>query len=112
MRNDSSVKRIIYLITDGTQNPKQLGSQVLDPVVTSQQLYDNDVAIFAIGVGSLVSADELERITRNPDRVFVVNHPNELVGKDFYLNMASKTCKEVGKIFFIFSTRCDTLSAC
>ena len=98
MREGAGIKRVIYLITDGTQNPKKVGNTVFDPVVASQKLYDNDVAIFAIGVGNLVNAEELEGITRDKNRVFLAGHPSDLVGKDFYLKLASKTCDEVGKI--------------
>ena len=98
MRGGPQIKRVVYLVTDGTQNPKKIGDEVFDPVVASQKLYDDGVAIFAIGVGNLVSADELKAITRDEDRVFLANHPSELVGTDFYLNLASKSCNEVGKI--------------
>ena len=107
MRDGEDVKKVIYLITDGTQNPKKVGNSVFDPVIASQKLYDDDVAIFAIGIGGLVSADELEGITRDKNRVFLANHTSDLVGKDFYLNLASRTCDEVGKksSFFLILSR-------
>jgi len=44
MREDPNVKKIIYLITDGEQNPKlSPNKQVLDPAVASQSLYDKGI---------------------------------------------------------------------
>ena len=98
MRSSKKVKKIIYLITDGEQNPKRFRNKILDPVAASQKFYDDGVIIFAIGVGPLVNKDELQRITRDPSRVFLANHPNELAGKDFVYKLASSTCKDVGKL--------------
>ncbi|XP_066928415.1 uncharacterized protein [Clytia hemisphaerica] len=94
MRPGKQVKKIIYLITDGEQNPKRSGNRILDPVAASQKFYDDGVIIFAIGVGPLVNKDELERITRDPSRVFLANHPNELAGIDFVYKLASTSCKD------------------
>ena len=55
MRSDPKVKKIIYLITDGEQNPKKHKDKILDPVEASQKFYDEGVIIFAIGVGNLVN---------------------------------------------------------
>ena len=47
MREDSNVKKIIYLITDGEQNPKvSPNDQVLDPAVASQSLYDKGMYVY------------------------------------------------------------------
>lgn len=95
MREDST--KVIFLITDGVQNPKEEGGKVLDPVVSSQNLYDQGYLIFAIGVGEKIDRAELEAITRDPERVFIAKHPNELAGTSFVEEIVNQSCPVAGK---------------
>lgn len=101
MRED--VTKVIFLITDGQQNPTVENGKVLDPVAASQGMYDRGIMIFAIGIGDKVNRKELNGITRDPKRVFVAKHPNELAKSDFVKRIAKDICPAAGTMYTQFS---------
>ena len=88
------MRRVIFLIADGKQNPKidaKTGERY-DPVMASQIMYDDGVKIFAIGIGQGVDMSELERITRTPARVHSAQTVDELISDEFVKSVAKESC--------------------
>ena len=67
------MNKVIFLITDGKQNPK---TDLMDPVKTSQSL-------FALRVGSQVNKKELQDIVRVKNRVFYENAFDAILQEEF-----------------------------
>lgn len=89
-----SFKRIIFLITDGNQFPAidEYGNK-LDPVASSQQLYDDGVQIFVVGIGTALNKEELKKIARDPSRVYSASNFNDLLSEEFVKNVSKKLCQ-------------------
>lgn len=92
MRDD--VPKVAFLLTDGTQNPKQYGRKVYDPVVSAKKLLDRGINIFAIGVGAQANSEELEIIAGDPNRVHMAEKATDLPAESFIRTIAEKTCKQ------------------
>lgn len=97
-----SFKRIIFLITDGNQFPAidDYGNK-LDPVASSQQLYDDGVQIFVVGIGTALNKEELKKIARDPSRVYSASNFNDLLSEEFVKNVSKKLCQggQLGRLF-------------
>ena len=74
------MNKVIFLITDGKQNPK---TDLMDPAKTSQSLFAAGVKIFALRVGSQVNKKELQDIVRVKNRVFHENTFDAILQEEF-----------------------------
>lgn len=84
---------MVFLITDGAQNPKKdRNGNVLDPVKSSQALIDRGIKIFAIGIGADLNEDDLVAIARSKDRVKTVTSAATLATDEFVRSLAEQTC--------------------
>ena len=92
------MKKIVFLITDGKQYPErneETGEQ-FDPIAASQIMYDNKVSIFAVGIGKHLQKDQLERITRDPHRVFYSETFDKLISDEFVKSVSKESCYSGG----------------
>ena len=86
------MNKVIFLTTDGKQNPK---TDLMDPVKTSQSLFTAGAKILALGVGSQVNKRQLEDIVRVRNRVFYENTFDAILQKEFIKKVSKSICKEV-----------------
>ena len=97
-----NVPKVIFLITDGSQNPTKDGNgNPYDPVAASQPLIDRGIQIFTIGVGNRsdnIDYNELLKIARNKDQVKIANTAADLASEEFVKDLAAITCKVVRKL--------------
>lgn len=91
------VKKLLFLITDGKQNPDQIGGSPLNPSTQAEKLHRSNVQVYAVGVGSKVNITELEGITKDPKKVFRVSDFKQLIGNAFVQNVSKQLCDGVVK---------------
>lgn len=92
------VKKLMFLITDGRQNPDHWFGRKLSPTLEAQPLHDSHVQLYAIGVGDRVNRTELEQITRSENKVYTVDNFEELLDDKFVNLVALKSCIEIIKL--------------
>ena len=88
-----NVKKLLFLITDGRQNPDNIGGVPLDPAKQADKLHLGNVQIYAVGVGPKVNLTELQRITRDPKKVYSVRDFEELTSNAFVYNVSKQLCQ-------------------
>ena len=88
-----NVKKLLFLITDGRQNPDSVGGVPLDPAKEAEKLHLGNVQIYAVGVGSKVNLTELQRITKDPRKVYSVRDFKELTSNAFVYNVSKQLCQ-------------------
>ena len=86
------MNKVIFLITDGKQNPK---TELMDPVKTSQSLFAAGVKIFTLRVGSQVNKKELQDIVRVKNRVFYENTFDAILQEEFIKKVSKIILKAV-----------------
>ena len=100
-----NVPKVIFLITDGSQNPTMDSrGNPYDPVVSSQPLIDRGIKIFSIGVGNPsnnINLKELSRIARDERQVRVTASAADLATEDFVKEIAKETCSIIRKSKFL-----------
>jgi len=99
-----NVPKVIFLITDGSQNPTEDSrGNLYDPVASSQPLVDLGIKIFAIGVGNTsnnINLKELSKIARSERQVRVTASAADLATADFVKEIAKETCSIIRKFSF------------
>lgn len=97
-----NVPKVIFLITDGSQNPTEdRDGNPYDPIAASQPLIDRGIQIFSIGVGNRsdnIDFKELVKIARNEEQVKIATTAAELASEQFVRDLAAITCKVVRKL--------------
>ena len=88
-----NVKKLLFLITDGRQNPDNIGGVKLDPAEEAENLHLGNVQIYAVGVGNKVNLTELQRVTKDPRKVYSVADFQELTGDAFVNNVSQELCQ-------------------
>lgn len=88
-----NVKKLLFLITDGRQNPDNIGGVKLDPAKEAEKLHLGNVQIYAVGVGNKVNLTELQRITKDPRKVYSVADFAELTSTAFVNNVSKELCQ-------------------
>ena len=92
-----NVKKLLFLITDGRQNPLDKDGAQLSPSSQAEILRRSNVQIYAVGVGRKVNVTELEGITQDPKKVFFVNNFVELTSDAFVKNVSNQLCIAIDK---------------
>ena len=92
-----NVKKLLFLITDGKQNPRDIGGSLLDPAAQAELLHISNIQIYAVGVGIDVNVTELEGITKDPKKVFLVSNFKELTSIAFVQNVSKQICDGLGQ---------------
>ena len=94
------MKRLLFLITDGKQNPKsdKKTGEVFDPLPLAKSLIADGVDIFAVGIGTNYDVAELNAITQDQRRVYNAADIEDLISDEFVKDFAKKTCSEPGKL--------------
>jgi len=95
-----NMKRLLFLITDGKQNPKKdkKTGEIYDPLPLSKTLIKDGVDIFAVGIGTNYDRAEMIAITQDESRVYNAADIEDLVSDKFVKDFAKKTCSEPGKL--------------
>merc|ERR1711962_345316 len=95
-----NVKKVLFLITDGKQNPKKdrKTGEVFDPVAASQIMVDNGVQIFGVGIGTNLDTNQLNNITRDASKVYYAETIDKLISDDFVNEVSKKTCDKSGEL--------------
>ena len=88
-----NVKKLLFLITDGKQNPNNIGGVPLDPAAEAEKLHLGKVQIYAVAVGSKVNLTELQLITKDPRKVYSVADFEELTSDAFVSNVSKQLCE-------------------
>lgn len=88
-----NVKKLLFLITDGKQNPDNIGGVRLNPADQAEKLHLGGVQIYAVAVGSKVNLTELQSITKDPRKVFSVADFDELINDAFVKNVSRLLCQ-------------------
>ena len=94
------MKKVLFLITDGKQNPKKdrRTGEVFDPVAASQIMVDNGVQIFGVGIGTNLDTNQLNNITRDASKVYYAETIDKLISDDFVNEVSKKTCDKSGEL--------------
>lgn len=92
-----NVKKLLFLITDGVQAPAVENGKRLDPSLQAEKLHRNDVQIYAVGVGNKINLTELEGITKDPEKVFLVSDFEKLISTAFVKNVSKQLCEGANK---------------
>ncbi|EGD78970.1 hypothetical protein PTSG_11807 [Salpingoeca rosetta] len=80
------VPRVLVVLTDGNSQPSY------DPATEASILHDQNVNVFAIGVGSSISQSQLEDIASDPDARHVFNLRSFSLIGDIVDAMSATTC--------------------
>eukprot|EP00794_Sanderia_malayensis_P005127 gene5127-5775_t len=88
----NEVKKLVFLITDGRQNPGLKFGKRLDPVQTASPLHERGIPIYAIGIGNRVRKHELVEITRSPSNVYTVKNFDQLLDDVFVELVSEQSC--------------------
>ena len=104
-----NVPKLIFLITDGAQNPKKSrdNKQIYDPVKASQAMIDRGDTLFVVGIGRRLKTLELEAIARDPKKVFIAESIEKLISDEFIKKISNKLCtgvKEAKRMHFFNCT--------
>lgn len=103
------VPQVLLMLTDGQSNRglklKVDGSKIN----TADQLHNNNVMVFSIGVGSDTSHEELSKIASDPDgnHLFEVEDYSAL--EEIRLQIANQVCTETRQVQTLRSMRPYTL---
>ena len=89
------VPKIAILITDGKQTQAKDAKDAKDLKVASDPLRKAGVRVLAVGIGSVVDADELRSITETDEDVVVAADFTDLLLK--LANLTSRACELAGK---------------
>ena len=87
------VPQVLLMLTDGQSNrglSLDLGN---GPVNTADELHNNNVQVFSIGVGNATSQEELEHIATDPDDIHLYEVDNYESLEDIRLMIAQKVCE-------------------
>ena len=87
-----NVKKLLFLITDGRQNPDQENGRKLDPAREAEKLHLSGVQVYAVGIGSKVNFTELSLITQDKQKVYMATDFKELVSDAFVANVSKQLC--------------------
>ena len=90
--NRPNVKKLLFLITDGRQNPDNINGVRLDPAKEAEKLHLSNVQIYAVGIGSKVNITELEAITKDPKKVYPAKDFEELTSTEFVSKVSKQLC--------------------
>ncbi|XP_065071301.1 vitrin-like isoform X2 [Rhopilema esculentum] len=90
--NRPNVKKLLFLITDGRQNPDSINGVRLDPAKEAEKLHLSNVQIYAVGIGSKVNVSELEAITQDPTKVYTAKDFEELTSTEFVTKVSKQLC--------------------
>ena len=88
----SDIKKIIFLITDGSQNPLSGPEGAYDPVKSSRPLYDDGAEIFVVVIGDDVDKKNMEEIARDPSKVYYAKTVADVASLDFVKNVSRELC--------------------
>ena len=58
----------------------------------------NGVQIFAVGIGTNLDKEQLNKITRDPERVYYAETIDKLISDDFVQQVSQKTCNTTSSI--------------
>merc|ERR1712168_1577642 len=97
-----NVKKIIILLTDGRQTPRNY-----DPVRASKSLHDQGVSIYAVGIGKFIDHRQLEAITRDRRRVFNIDTFEELLSSKFVAEVSQTACDALKNCISSCEARCS-----
>lgn len=89
-----NIPKVLVALTDGAQTPDP-DAIALD--VASQLLRDQNVRVFALGVGHYINITQLRSMVESNSDVFLVDSFEDLLRKS--QTIAEKACKEIGKVF-------------
>lgn len=78
------------MITDGSQS---LGEKVADLATVAEEIRRLGVYIVAIGIGANVKARELEAITGDPAKVYLMSHFTQLLSDGSLQKLSRVGCK-------------------
>ncbi|XP_065672701.1 uncharacterized protein LOC105845300 isoform X3 [Hydra vulgaris] len=80
--------KLLFLLTDGVQDPKM-------DIPVPNEIKQKTIQLFAVGVGSNVSKNELLKVVGNHENVFLVEDFNKLVQSDFLKKVKQGSCSSV-----------------
>ena len=104
------VKKLLFLITDGRQNPRIWNGMDLSPAQHSKPLHEKKIKIYAVGIGKVVRIQELQDITREPKNVYTVNNFEQLLDESFIDTVSAESCSHPvteRKLFFLCADFCS-----
>jgi len=93
-----NVHKLLFLITDGRQNPDFENGKRLDPAREAEKLHLSGVQIYAVGIGSKVNITELALITKDKNKVYSATDFKELVSDAFVSKVSKQLCEGAAKL--------------
>ncbi len=93
-----NVRKLLFLITDGRQNPDFENGKRLDPAKEAENLHLSGVQVYAVGIGSKVNHTELSLITKDKSKVYMASDFKELVSDAFVSKVSKRLCADAGML--------------
>eukprot|EP00794_Sanderia_malayensis_P005460 gene5460-6143_t len=97
-RTRPNVKKLLFLITDGRQNPDFENGIRLDPAKEAEKLHLGGIQVYAVGVGTKVNETELQLITKDKKKVYMASDFKELISDAFVSKVSKKLCEGAAEV--------------
>ena len=94
------VPKLLFLVTDGKQNPKYDSGRKIRLKEHVSPLHDSGVTVVAIGVGSKVGKDELEEIAGPTENIYNVKDFKQLSSPEFASKLSGRFCQYTREYLF------------